>query len=96
MTRAEALTIAREHVEKMATNARGYQDGVNFVNKVGAVDAFARFLLEGTEPDAVAPRQEITARRRNLLVHLAEFQLGDGPAEYDADTRELLNELRAL
>lgn len=45
MSRAEALKLAREHVEAMSTNARGYQDGVSLSNKVSAVDTFARFLL---------------------------------------------------
>jgi len=49
MTRAEALALAREHVEKMATNARGYQDGVKFADKVDAVERFARFLLDGED-----------------------------------------------
>lgn len=91
MTRAEALTIAREHVEKMATSAHG----VSFINKVGAVDAFARFLVEGIEPDEIAiqPRHELTAQRRNLLVHLANNQLDNGPGEYDAQAADLLREL---
>ncbi len=45
MSRADALKLAREHVESMSTNARGYQDGVSLANKVSAVDTFARFLL---------------------------------------------------
>lgn len=45
MTRAEALTAAREHVEAMATNTRGYQDGVRLPDKVAAVESFARFLM---------------------------------------------------
>ncbi|MGW6948997.1 hypothetical protein ACWGHD_18985 [Streptomyces xanthophaeus] len=45
MSRADALKIAREHVEAMATNTRGYQDGVSLAGKVSAVDTFARFLL---------------------------------------------------
>lgn len=52
MTHAEALTIAREHVEKMATNARGYQDGATLAGKVAAVETFARFLMEGA-PDEI-------------------------------------------
>lgn len=94
MTRAEALTLAREHVEKMSANPHG----VSFINRVGAVDAFARFLMEGTERDEVTirPRSEMTARRRNLLVHLANNQLENGPSEYDAGARELLYELGEL
>ncbi|MGW6855814.1 hypothetical protein [Streptomyces xanthophaeus] len=49
MTRADALKTAREHVEAMATNARGYQDGVSLAGKVSAVDTFARFLMGETE-----------------------------------------------
>lgn len=49
MTRADALTQAREHVEAMSTGARGYQDGVKLADKVSAVDRFARFLMGETE-----------------------------------------------
>ncbi|MGW1547508.1 hypothetical protein [Streptomyces sp. NPDC002346] len=45
MTRTEALQLAREHVEAMSTNARGFQDGVKLSDKVQAMDAFARFLM---------------------------------------------------
>ncbi|MGI5404141.1 hypothetical protein ACQEVG_32765 [Streptomyces sp. CA-135486] len=45
MTRTDALQLAREHVEAMSTNARGYQDGVKLADKVQAMDAFARFLM---------------------------------------------------
>jgi hypothetical protein len=45
MSRADALRMAREHVEAMSTNARGFQDGVKLADKVAAVDAFARFLM---------------------------------------------------
>jgi hypothetical protein len=45
LTRADALKMAREHVEAMSTNARGYQDGVKLADKVQAMDAFARFLM---------------------------------------------------
>ncbi|MFE3144759.1 hypothetical protein [Streptomyces scopuliridis] len=50
----EALRKTTEHVEKLSTNARDYQDGVRFADKVDAVERFARFLIEETEPD-VAP-----------------------------------------
>lgn len=45
MSRVDALKMAREHVEAMATNSRGYQDGVKLSDKVQAMDAFARFLM---------------------------------------------------
>lgn len=45
MSRADALKLAREHVEAMSTNARGYQDGVKLSDKVEAMDVFARFLM---------------------------------------------------
>ncbi|MFD5198817.1 hypothetical protein ACFWM7_01340 [Streptomyces sp. NPDC058375] len=45
MSRADALKVAREHVEAMSTNSRGFQDGVRLSDKVQAVDAFARFLM---------------------------------------------------
>ncbi|MGP3750877.1 hypothetical protein [Streptomyces sp. IBSNAI001] len=45
MSRVDALKAAREHVEAMSTNARGFQDGVKLSDKVQAVDAFARFLM---------------------------------------------------
>jgi hypothetical protein len=48
MSRADALTTAREHVEAMSTNGRGYQDGVKLADKVAAVDRFARFLMGET------------------------------------------------
>lgn len=47
MTRARALEIATKHVDTMATNGRGYQDGVRFADKVAAVETLARFLIEG-------------------------------------------------
>lgn len=49
MTRAEALKVAREHVEAMSTNGRGYQDGVTLSDKVAAVDRMARFLMGESE-----------------------------------------------
>ncbi|MDX2794017.1 hypothetical protein [Streptomyces scabiei] len=49
MSRADALKLAREHVEAMSTNARGYQDGVKLSDKVQAMDAFARFLMGESE-----------------------------------------------
>ncbi|MDX2575911.1 hypothetical protein PV332_10505 [Streptomyces scabiei] len=45
MSRADALKLAREHVEAMSTNSRGYQDGVKLSDKVQAMNAFARFLM---------------------------------------------------
>jgi len=45
VTREEALAKAREHVDKMATNSRGYTDGAPFNARVAAVERFARFLL---------------------------------------------------
>ncbi|QNE74013.1 hypothetical protein F0344_04810 [Streptomyces finlayi] len=44
MTREEALIKATDHVAKLATNARGYQD-VTLVQKVDAVERLARFLI---------------------------------------------------
>jgi hypothetical protein len=44
MTREEALAKATEHVNALATNGRGFQDGVRFADKVEAVERLARFL----------------------------------------------------
>jgi hypothetical protein len=41
----EALAKATEHVDKLATSARGYQDGVRFPDKIAAVERLARFLM---------------------------------------------------
>jgi hypothetical protein len=49
MSRVDALKAAREHVEAMSTNGRGYQDGVKLSDKVSAVDRFARFLMGESE-----------------------------------------------
>ena len=49
MTRADALKAAREHVEAMSTNGRGYHDGVKLSDQVQAVDRFARFLMGESE-----------------------------------------------
>ncbi|MEU3986089.1 hypothetical protein AB0F77_39535 [Streptomyces sp. NPDC026672] len=49
MTRSDALKIARDHVEAMATNTRGYQDGVKMHDKVQATERFARFLMGESE-----------------------------------------------
>lgn len=49
--RLDALRVAREHVEKLATNARGYQDGVSLRDKVNAVERLARFLMGETEDE---------------------------------------------
>ncbi|MEU6684419.1 hypothetical protein [Streptomyces sp. NPDC046832] len=52
MTREEALKMATEHVDKLATNSRGYQDGVRFPEKISAVERLARFLMaDGTEDE---------------------------------------------
>lgn len=49
ISRVDALTAAREHVEAMSTNGRGFQDGVKLSDKVQAVDRFARFLMGESE-----------------------------------------------
>jgi hypothetical protein len=49
MSRPDALKLAREHVEAMATNGRGYQDGVKLHDKVQAMERFARFLMGESE-----------------------------------------------
>lgn len=66
MTRAEALAAAREHVEKMSTNPRGYQDGVKFPDKVAAVERFARFLME-TDATAGVSGEPLAEWERELL-----------------------------
>lgn len=50
MERTEALKTATDHVNSLSTNARGYQDGVRFADKVAAVERLARFLM-GEAPD---------------------------------------------
>lgn len=45
MTREDALKRAAEHIEKLATNGRGYQDGVRFADKVSATIQLAEFLM---------------------------------------------------
>jgi hypothetical protein len=45
VTREEALKKAQEYVASLATNSRGYQDSVTFMDKVRATERFARFLL---------------------------------------------------
>jgi hypothetical protein len=52
VTREEALKTATEHIEKLATNSRGYQDGVRFPEKVAAVERLARFLMDDEKEDA--------------------------------------------
>jgi hypothetical protein len=52
VTREEALKTATEHIEKLATNGRGYQDGVRFPEKVAAVERLARFLMGDEGEDA--------------------------------------------
>lgn len=49
MSRADALKLAREHVETIATGTRGYQDGVKLHDKVQAMERFARFLMGESE-----------------------------------------------
>lgn len=49
MSRPDALKLAREHVEAMSTNGRGYQDGVKLHDKVQAMERFARFLMGESE-----------------------------------------------
>jgi hypothetical protein len=49
MSRSDALKTAREHVEALSTNGRGYQDGVKLEDKVRAVDRLARFLMGESE-----------------------------------------------
>lgn len=51
LSRIEALAEARKHVDALATNARGYQDGVRFGDKVAAVERTARFLLREESDD---------------------------------------------
>ncbi|MEW2302602.1 hypothetical protein AB0958_21960 [Streptomyces sp. NPDC006655] len=52
MTRLEALIKAREIVDAMATNGRGYQDGVKFADKIAATERYARFLLGDDENES--------------------------------------------
>lgn len=49
MSRVDALKEAREHVEAMSTNSRGFQDGVKLYDKVQATERFARFLMGESE-----------------------------------------------
>lgn len=51
MERLEALNKAREIVDAMATNGRGYQDGVKFADKIAATERYARFLLGEDESE---------------------------------------------
>jgi hypothetical protein len=44
LSRVDALKAAREHVEAMSTNSRGYPEG-SLADRVTAVDRFARFLM---------------------------------------------------
>lgn len=95
MTREEALKTATEHVNTMATNARGYQDGVRFPDKIASVEQLARFLMEGEEAveAAAGPALVLTEAHRDLLVGLLNRQLAAGPSEYDDDAADLLAEL---
>lgn len=46
LSRTEAVELAIKHVEKLATNARGYQDqNGSLAAKTQAVEAFVRLLL---------------------------------------------------
>lgn len=67
MNRAEALTVAREHVTALATAS------ATFTVKCAAVESFARFLIEG-EPDTIEIRtmdqehpEPLAAWERELL-----------------------------
>jgi hypothetical protein len=44
LSREEALKVATQHVTALSTNARGFQDGVSFKDRVDAVERLARFL----------------------------------------------------
>lgn len=63
MTRAEALALAIEHVQKIApaTNQRGFLDGVSPLTARGElILQFAAFLMgegEPTNPNATDPNQ---------------------------------------
>ncbi|MFE0447359.1 hypothetical protein [Streptomyces fungicidicus] len=48
MSRQEAVALAIQHVEKMATNARGYQNGDGLSAKTQAVATFVELLLGET------------------------------------------------
>ncbi|AVO22287.1 hypothetical protein PBI_NESBITT_30 [Streptomyces phage Nesbitt] len=46
--RQEAVETAIKHVERMATNARGYQDGNSLAAKTQAVATFVKLLMGET------------------------------------------------
>jgi hypothetical protein len=96
MNRTDALKVAQEHVDKLSTNIRGYQDGVRFPDKVAAVEQFARFLLEtGAESDPEPVRGlELTPERAEVLSYVLRKQLDEGPPMYDVAAQALLDELR--
>ncbi|GAA0641360.1 hypothetical protein GCM10009548_01950 [Streptomyces malaysiensis subsp. malaysiensis] len=43
--REDAWAKATEYVNTLATNSRGYQDGVTLAHKIDAIERVARFLL---------------------------------------------------
>ncbi|GAA1064689.1 hypothetical protein [Streptomyces asiaticus] len=47
--REAAWAKATEHVNALATNSRGYQDGVTLAHKIDAIERVARFLLGESE-----------------------------------------------
>lgn len=100
MTREEALKVATEHASTIGTNARGYQDGVQYRDKVDAAERFARFLMEGAEPETVqivATGDEtilhLSAERLAFLRRLLTLQLDDGPCDDDANAAAFLRDL---
>ncbi|MEU7243403.1 hypothetical protein [Streptomyces sparsogenes] len=44
-TREAAWAKATEHVNALATNSRGFQDGVTLSHKIDAIERVAKFLL---------------------------------------------------
>ncbi|MFF4478695.1 hypothetical protein ACFY1A_16995 [Streptomyces sp. NPDC001520] len=47
--REDAWAKATEHVNALATNSRGFQDGVTLAHKIDAIERVARFLLGENE-----------------------------------------------
>ncbi|MFB7188422.1 hypothetical protein ACFCZT_24635 [Streptomyces sp. NPDC056230] len=60
MTYEEALEKATTYVDRLATNGRGYQDGVRFADKIAAVERFARFLIEEGRTDGTSTDTNLT------------------------------------
>ncbi|MFB7012920.1 MULTISPECIES: hypothetical protein [unclassified Streptomyces] len=58
MTYEEALEKATTYVDRLATNGRGYQDGVRFADKIAAVERFARFLIEEGRTDGPSTTED--------------------------------------